>query len=178
MCQGPIVDASVRAEYPLTQMTGDQLPGPHLAQRGCFHSASFNYVGTAGMKMAATRRINRARHVSLQQPLPPLYARIGYRHCQQELLGVRMQGLGEQRSFVGVLDDAAEIHDRDLVANVLNHGKVVEINRYARPSSRCKPIIRLSTCAWIDTSSAETGSSPTISCGCKARARAMPIRCR
>ena len=33
-------------------------------------------------------------------------------------------------------------------------------------------------CAWIETSSAETGSSPTIRCGCSASARAMPIRCR
>ena len=33
-------------------------------------------------------------------------------------------------------------------------------------------------CAWIETSSAETGSSPTISCGFSANARAMPTLCR
>ena len=33
-------------------------------------------------------------------------------------------------------------------------------------------------CAWIDTSSAETGSSAMISSGRTARARAMPMRCR
>ena len=33
-------------------------------------------------------------------------------------------------------------------------------------------------CAWIETSSAETGSSPTISSGFSARARAMPMRWR
>ena len=32
--------------------------------------------------------------------------------------------------------------------------------------------------AWIDTSSAETGSSSTISVGSSASARAMPMRCR
>ena len=34
------------------------------------------------------------------------------------------------------------------------------------------------TCAWIETSSADTGSSQTISLGCEASARAMPIRWR
>ncbi len=33
-------------------------------------------------------------------------------------------------------------------------------------------------CAWIDTSSAETGSSQMISAGSMARARAMPTRWR
>ena len=34
------------------------------------------------------------------------------------------------------------------------------------------------TCAWIETSSAETGSSQTISFGSTASARAMPMRWR
>ena len=34
------------------------------------------------------------------------------------------------------------------------------------------------TCAWIDTSSAETGSSATISFGFSASARAIEMRCR
>ena len=33
-------------------------------------------------------------------------------------------------------------------------------------------------CAWIDTSSADTGSSATISLGLTASARAMPMRWR
>ena len=39
------------------------------------------------------------------------------------------------------------------------------MNTNARPSSRCSARSRLMTCAWIDTSSAETGSSATISFG-------------
>ena len=34
------------------------------------------------------------------------------------------------------------------------------------------------TCAWMDTSSAETGSSATSSLGCRVSARAMPMRWR
>ena len=35
---------------------------------------------------------------------------------------------------------------------------------------------RLTTCAWTDTSSAETGSSQTSTRGSSASARAMPMR--
>ena len=46
------------------------------------------------------------------------------------------------------------------------------------PSSRCRPRSRLSTWAWIETSSADTGSSATSSLGSSAIARATPIRWR
>ena len=46
----------------------------------------------------------------------------------------------------------------------------------ARPSLRCKSISKLMTCAWIETSSAETGSSQIINFGLTTKARAMPTR--
>ncbi|CAM5307933.1 hypothetical protein SVIOM74S_01446 [Streptomyces violarus] len=49
---------------------------------------------------------------------------------------------------------------------------------YVRPSSSWRSSIRFTTCAWIDTSSAETGSSATTIRGFRARARAIPMRCR
>ena len=39
------------------------------------------------------------------------------------------------------------------------------MKRYVRPKSRCRSLSRLRICAWIETSSAETGSSQTISFG-------------
>ncbi|CAM5694161.1 hypothetical protein SGLAM104S_05163 [Streptomyces glaucescens] len=48
----------------------------------------------------------------------------------------------------------------------------------AMPRSRCTCWSRLTTCAWMETSSAETGSSATISFGSRASARATPMRCR
>ena len=49
---------------------------------------------------------------------------------------------------------------------------------YASPSRACRSRSRLITCAWIETSSADTGSSQTMSRGSTASARAMPMRCR
>ena len=52
------------------------------------------------------------------------------------------------------------------------------MNRYVRPNCSLSSSSRFSTCAWIDTSKAETGSSHTMSFGFTARARAMPTRWR
>ncbi len=56
--------------------------------------------------------------------------------------------------------------------------RLCEMKRYAMPISCCRSMRRLSTCAWIDTSSADTGSSATTSRGCSISARATAIRCR
>ena len=39
------------------------------------------------------------------------------------------------------------------------------MNRYVRPNSSWRSLSRLRICAWIETSSADTGSSQTISFG-------------
>ena len=52
------------------------------------------------------------------------------------------------------------------------------MNRYESLFSRCRSIIKLITCAWIDTSRAETGSSAMISLGLSASARAIDTRWR
>ena len=49
---------------------------------------------------------------------------------------------------------------------------------YDRPNSSWSCSSRLMTWAWIDTSSADTGSSQTMISGLSASARAMPMRCR
>ena len=51
------------------------------------------------------------------------------------------------------------------------------MNTNVRSKSRCSCFSRFSTCACTDTSSADTGSSQTISLGRMASARAMPMRC-
>ena len=52
------------------------------------------------------------------------------------------------------------------------------MKRYVNAKSRCNDSSRLTTCARIDTSSAETGSSRTTIFGFSASARAKPMRCR
>ena len=88
-------------------------------------------------------------------------------------------GVSNTESTVADLDDPAEVHHRDPVGDVAHDGEVVgdEQVRQAR-ARRCSSSSRLMTPAWIDTSSADTGSSSTISFGSSASARAMPMRWR
>ena len=50
---------------------------------------------------------------------------IGHRYRRQQRFGVRMLRMGEQRAARRELDDAAEIHHRDAVADVLDDREVV-----------------------------------------------------
>ena len=50
---------------------------------------------------------------------------IGDRHRRQQRLGIGMLRRGEERVFAGELDDLAQIHDRDAMADVLDDGEVV-----------------------------------------------------
>ncbi len=50
------------------------------------------------------------------------------------------------------------------------------MKRYVNPNCCCRSWSRLTTCAWIETSSAETGSSATMNSAPMASARAMPTR--
>ncbi|MNP64574.1 hypothetical protein D3C76_1600810 [compost metagenome] len=52
------------------------------------------------------------------------------------------------------------------------------MNTYAVLNSFCRSMNRFSTCAWIDTSSAEVGSSATSTLGCSIIARARAMRWR
>ena len=57
--------------------------------------------------------------------LRPCAPRLRDRHRRQQRLGVGVQRHLEQARLVGHLDDAAEIHDRDPVADVLDHRQIV-----------------------------------------------------
>ena len=71
-----------------------------------------------------------------------------------------------------------EVHHRDARGDELDDREIVRDEDVRQAEPRCRSRRRLTTCAWIETSSAETGSSQTMSRGSTASARAMPMRCR
>ena len=82
-------------------------------------------------------------------------------------------------SAVAGLDDLAQVHHRDVVADVAHDRQVVRDEQVGEAAARsCRSSSRLTTPAWIDTSSADTGSSSTSRSGSSASARAMPMRWR
>ena len=76
------------------------------------------------------------------------------------------------------LDDLAEVHHGDAVGDVADDREVVGDEEVREAELRFSSTSRFSTCDWIETSSADTGSSATTSFGCSTSARAMPMRCR
>ena len=88
-----------------------------------------------------------------------------------------MARAGEQRLGRRFLDDVPEIHHGDAVGDVAHHREVVRDEQVGDAELALQLLSRLTICAWIDTSSADTGSSHTISSG-DASARAMPMRWR
>ena len=77
------------------------------------------------MKATSRWRVDRARHVALEDALLALDPRVRNRYRGQQALGVGMLRTGEQRPLVGVFDDLAEIHHGDAVADMLDHRQVV-----------------------------------------------------
>ncbi len=135
----------------------------------------------ARAEAAARRRVRRARHVAFEHDPLALAALVRDldRHRREQRLRVRMHRRARRaRSRVPI----STILPRYITATRSEMCRTTErswaMKRYVRPSSSCRSSSRLTTCAWIDTSSAETGSSSTISFGFSASARATPMRCR
>ena len=75
------------------------------------------------------------------------------------------RGAREERGAVGDLDDVAEVHHGDAVADVAHHREVVGDEQVGDAELVLQVLRRLITCACTETSSAETGSSQTMSLG-------------
>ena len=99
-------------------------------------------------------------------------------HGGDQRAGVGVPGLVEDLLDRALLHHPAVLHDQHPVADVVDHAQVVGDEQLAMPSSACRSASRSSTWAWIETSSAETGSSQTITSGPGASARAMATRWR
>ncbi len=145
-------------------------------------------LGAIGLGIAAARaeraarwRIDRRGNFPLQRIDIALsrQLRIGDRHRRQQRLRIGMLAA----SLVDLvarrqLDDAPEIEHQDAVRHMPHHARDCgEMKISVSPNSSLSSLSRLRICAWIDTSSAETGSSQTISLGSVISARAMPMRC-
>ena len=114
----------------------------------------------------------------MMRPPGALSTRIGDRDGRQQRVGVRMCRRGVHPVAVGQLDDLAQVHHRDAIAHVAHDRQVVGDEDEAQLVLVLELASRFSTWAWMLTSSAETGSSSTITFGRKPSARAMPMRWR
>ena len=126
----------------------------------------------AGAEDAARGRVRRAGQLALQDL--PLERGAGRGRAPTAAPAYR-DGAGWHRARRRRdLHDAPEIQHDHRVADILDHRRSWPMNSIDRPSRTCRSRNRLMICAWIDTSSAETGSSATM----KSAPGPAPGRCR
>ena len=88
-----------------------------------------------------------------------------------------MERVAEDIFLRAVLHKVAEVHDADGVGDVLDNGEVVADEEVRQLVFILQFVQQVDDLAWMDTSSAETGSSQTMNSGFTASARAMQSRC-
>ena len=96
-----------------------------VAKLGLLLTADAHALTATGMEFTALRRVRGGRNVSLEDNTVELDVGVGYGHGGKERLGIRVKGLGEERLLRSVLHHVAEVHDADLVRNVLDDREVV-----------------------------------------------------
>ena len=104
--------------------------------------------------------------------------RIRDRNGRQQRDRVRVQG----SAYSSSAGDISTIRPRYMTAMRSDTWRTTArscaMNSSVRSSASWRSTSRLMICAWIETSSAETGSSATMRSGSTASARAMPMRWR
>src|SRR4030081_2376248 len=91
-----------------------------------------------GMEMTTRRRIGRVGYFALEDDPFGAKARIRFGDRGQERLGIRMLRTGEQLFGRRGLDDPADVHYRDEVADVLDDAQVVSDEEIGKPKSFLK----------------------------------------
>ncbi len=82
-------------------------------------------IRTAGMEMAARRRVDGAWDITGENLSVHVLARFGHWYRAQERLGVGVDRGLENVFGRANFDDAAQIHDGYKVGNMFNDGKIV-----------------------------------------------------
>lgn len=117
----------------LVEMAGCDVADAQRARLGHLAAAALEETRTASVKSAATRRIDRARHVALQDHAAARDAGLNGRHGRKERtrvgVGRRAKGALARSDF----DDLAEIHDRDAMGHVLDDRQVVADEQQRQP---------------------------------------------
>jgi hypothetical protein len=130
----------------------------------------------ARVEAAALRDVYGVRRFALEDLRPGAVARVAARDDREERLRVRVPRVGDDLGGGALLDDPAEVHDRDPVGEA-GGGRQVVIISTPRPRWRSRSS-NASTPARTETSSIDTGSSATSSSGPSTIAAAIATRCR
>src|SRR5437016_9235414 len=137
------VPVRVRARPPLAKMARHPLPRRDFTQQRGLAAAALLRVGAASVEGAAGRRVHRTRYVAGKRALRPLELGIWNRHRREQGFGIGMQRIEEERLFLRILDDLAEIHHGDAVADMLDNCRPMRDDQVGEPLLPMQVIQRL-----------------------------------
>jgi len=149
-----------------------------LSQFGFVPATDLQGVQAAGMKSAPGGRIDGARDVTLQgDPLPPR-GWVGDGGGREERLGIWVERSRIEFLPCRDLDDFSEVHHRDPITHMLDHGQVVGDEEIGEAELSLEVLEKIDHLGLDGDIQAETASSQTISLGLSASALATPRRWR
>lgn len=106
--------------------TANKVAGFHFLQGDIPAAAGICCIGAAGRKTAAGSRVHRAGQFAAHDLGGKLFGlQAGDGHSIQQTLGIGVERILEQILGLGIFHTLAQIHDHDLVADVLDHAQIV-----------------------------------------------------
>src|SRR5580704_14318409 len=105
-------------------MAGDE-PLSECRERRRLLGAARHRMRTARMEVATRRRVQRARHLAGQDDLVLPLVGMAWQRRREQGLGIGVLWRAGERARLALLDDPAEIHDRDRVAHMRHGGESV-----------------------------------------------------
>jgi hypothetical protein len=109
-----------------------------LAQLRRDGSAAVHGERAAWVEVAPRRRVDGRGWLAFLKPHGDGVVRVGHRRRRLEQLGIGVERLVEDLRDGTLLDDAAEIHDGDLLAEVPDDAEVVRDEDEGEPSARAQ----------------------------------------
>ncbi len=159
------------------RVAGCLMPIFHLLKHRNFLPAAVCCVGTARCGIYILRWIVGTWHVTFQNDTLTFLLHIRERDCGKKGFCIGVHRIGIKLGFFCNLNHTSKIHNCDSVTDMADYAQVMGDKQVGQFFFCCIFLIRFSTCARTDTSSAETASSQTTNSGFRISALAIPIRC-
>ena len=126
---------------PVVEMTGHEMAEYDFLQWGRLQCARCKRVWAAGMEATTAGRIARARHFPLQERArsPRLDRAVGHRHGGEQRLRIGMKRIVVKAVLGRDLDDLAQIHDGDAVAQMPDDCQIMGHEQISQPEPLAQP---------------------------------------
>ena len=125
--EAPALTGDLLGELHLGEVAGNWMTLPSVDEFGCLFGTNPLSLPAPCAETTTRGRVRRTGHITLEHDPSPILppCRIGDRNCGKERLRVRVRRVVVDLILVALLDDFAEIHHGDAIAEMAHHRQVV-----------------------------------------------------